>query len=121
MLADDYDMSTFTHEDGVAALHVSAMLLDAHPSAAGHMVSVGAVPMFLSRYLFIYLFFHPRELCGRRGQFVLYIPVGLLRYGVVGSLMDRRCDGMGVDCLRVNHLYTVRCHGSSAQRAWRFF
>lgn len=50
MLADDYDLSAFTHEDGVAALHVAAMLLDARPSAAGHMVSVGAVPMFLSRY-----------------------------------------------------------------------
>eukprot|EP00903_Cladosiphon_okamuranus_P008054 g7768.t1 len=49
MLADDYDLSAFTQEDGVAALHVAAMLLDAQPSAAGHMVSVGAVPMFLSR------------------------------------------------------------------------
>lgn len=49
MLADDYDLSAFAHEDGEAALHVAAMLLDAHPSAAGHMVSVGAVPMFLSR------------------------------------------------------------------------
>ncbi|CAM9212486.1 unnamed protein product, partial [Ectocarpus sp. 12 AP-2014] len=49
MLADDYDLSAFSHEDGEAALHVAAMLLDAHPSAAGHMVSVGAVPMFLSR------------------------------------------------------------------------
>eukprot|EP00752_Nemacystus_decipiens_P001840 g1774.t1 len=49
MLADDYDLSAFTHEDGVAALHVAAMLLDAKPSAAGHMVSIGAVPMFLSR------------------------------------------------------------------------
>lgn len=49
MLADDYDLSAFTHEDGVAALHVAAMLLDAQPSAAGHMVSIGAVPMFLSR------------------------------------------------------------------------
>lgn len=50
MLADDYDLSAFTHEDGVAALHVAAMLLDAQPSTAGHMVSIGAVPMFLSRY-----------------------------------------------------------------------
>lgn len=49
MLADDYDLSAFTHEDGVASLHVAAMLLDAQPSAAGHMVSIGAVPMFLSR------------------------------------------------------------------------
>lgn len=53
MLADDYDLSAFAHEDGVAALHVAAMLLDAQPSAAGHMVSIGAVPMFLSRYLCI--------------------------------------------------------------------
>lgn len=51
MLADDYDLSAFTHDDGIAALHVAAMLLDARPSAAGHMVSIGAVPMFLSRYV----------------------------------------------------------------------
>lgn len=53
MLADDYDLSAFTHEDGVAALHVAAMLLDAKPSAAGHMVSIGAVPIFLSRYAYV--------------------------------------------------------------------
>lgn len=49
MLADDYDTSVFVPEDGVAVLHVAALLLDASPSAAGHMVSIGAVPLFLSR------------------------------------------------------------------------
>lgn len=49
MLPDDYDTSVFVPEDGVAALHVAAMLLDASPSASGHMVSIGAVPLFLSR------------------------------------------------------------------------
>lgn len=49
MLADDYEMSVFTIEDGKAALHVAAMLLDAKPAAAGHMVSIGGVPLFLSR------------------------------------------------------------------------
>lgn len=49
MLANDYEGSEFTSEDGVAALHVAAMLLDVDPSVAGHMVSLGAVPLFLSR------------------------------------------------------------------------
>ena len=49
MLADDYNVSDFTHEDGVAALHVAGMLLDTDPSVAGHMVSLGALPMLLSR------------------------------------------------------------------------
>lgn len=49
MLLNDYDSSVYTEEDGVAALHVSAMLLDAHPHAAFHMVSIGAVPLFVSR------------------------------------------------------------------------
>lgn len=49
MLADDYETSVYSAEDGVAALHVAALLLDAYPSAAKHMVSIGAVPLFLSR------------------------------------------------------------------------
>lgn len=49
MLPDDYDLSPFTQEDGVAALHVAAMLLDLDPSIAKHMVTIGAVPLFLSR------------------------------------------------------------------------
>lgn len=48
MLAND-STNVFTVEDGIAALHVTAMLLDASKSAAGHMVSLGAVPLFLSR------------------------------------------------------------------------
>lgn len=49
MLADDYDLSPFNPEDGIAALHVAAMLLDLNPSIAKHMVTIGAVPLFLSR------------------------------------------------------------------------
>lgn len=49
MLPEDYETSVFTPEDGVAALHVAAMLIDASHSAAGHMVSIGAVALFLSR------------------------------------------------------------------------
>lgn len=49
MLPDDYELSPFTPEDGVAALHVAAMLLDLDPSTAKHMVTIGAVPLFLSR------------------------------------------------------------------------
>lgn len=49
MLPNDCEASEFTQDDGVAALHVAAMLLDVDPSVAGHMVSLGAVPLFLSR------------------------------------------------------------------------
>lgn len=48
MLPDDYDLSPFTQEDGVAALHVAAMLLDLDPAIAKHMVTIGAVPLSLS-------------------------------------------------------------------------
>lgn len=49
MLPAEYDNSDFAPEDGVAALHVAALLMDAHPDAARHMVGMGAIALFLSR------------------------------------------------------------------------
>lgn len=49
MLLNDYSENLYTSEDGVAALHVAGMLLDAHPNASFHMLGIGAVPLFLSR------------------------------------------------------------------------
>lgn len=55
MLVDDYDESVYSQEDGVAALHVAALLLDAHPNAAKHMVGVGGLALFLSRWGYVVL------------------------------------------------------------------
>lgn len=49
MLVADYNDSDFMPEDGVAALHVVALLLDAHPDAAKHVLGIGGVPLLLSR------------------------------------------------------------------------
>lgn len=51
MLLKDYDDNVYTEKDGLAALHVAGMMLDAHPHAALQMLGIGAVPLFLSRFV----------------------------------------------------------------------